>query len=286
MECSLEIMKSAPHTTTPLKTSSAGLTLEQISPQFDSTLQQANLLSTSHFPTRRKRVNPCLVFCCGVVAFCGRFKAKRGRIRPSSNYLPPLSPEKADQKTLVLDLDETLVHSTFDQIADADFVVTVKNGPRHGRVYVKKRPGLDEFLRRAAELYEVVVFTASLECYAGLVLDTIDPKHYISHRLFREHCVLVKGEYVKDLSRLGRDMSKVVIIDVSVRQNSPNAYLLHPDNGFPIKSFISDSRDAELGEAFSLLREMSRAEDVTEFLSPHKNNLIRRATIGFSPQTV
>lgn len=280
-------MKQTPQVSTPLKHSSQVLTLEQITPQLDSTLRPDDILSTTHFPARPQRTHPCLMLCCGIPALCRRLKSKKRQIHPSPSdfYLPPLSPEKAEQKTLVLDLDETLVHSTYEAYADIDFVVTVKSGSKLGRVYVKKRPGLDEFLRRAAELYEVVVFTASLECYAGPVLDIIDPNHYISHRLFREHCILVKGEFVKDLSRLGRDMSKVVIIDVLPRQNSPNAYLLHPNNGFPIKSFISDSKDAELGEAFSLLREMSRAEDVTEFLFPHKNELIRRATIGNSSRT-
>lgn len=79
---------------------------------------------------------------------------------------------------------------------------------------MKKRPGLDEFLQKSSELYEIVVFTASVEYYAGPVLDAIDRKRCISHRLYREHCVRVDGEFVKDLSRLGRDISKVVIIDV------------------------------------------------------------------------
>jgi len=98
--------------------------------------------------------------------------------------------------------------------------------------------------------------------------------------------VLENGEYVKDLSRLGRDMRKVIILDVSSTQNSPSACLLHPSNGFPIKSFLSDSKDAELAEAFGLLREMSQAEDAALFLSPHQSELLRKATIGLSPLTV
>jgi len=100
-------------------------------------------------------------------------------------YLPAQSPEKARKKTLVLDLDETLVHSSMKRTVDADFVVDLTTSPMRVRVYVKKRPGLDEFLQNSAELYELVVFTASMECYAGPVLDILDQKHRISHRLYR-----------------------------------------------------------------------------------------------------
>lgn len=278
------------HSINSRKSSSQSLTLEQITPQLDSTIRRRDLSAATHLAHRRKRTNCCTELCSAIGAICRRLHASNIRVEPAKVSVPPLlppqSPEKSGLKTLVLDLDETLVHSSFEKLLDADFVVNITKGPKRGRVYVKKRPGLNEFLRKAAELYEVVVFTASMECYAGPVLDVIDRKRRISHRLFREHCILVQGEYVKDLSRLGRELSKVVIIDVLVTQNSPTAYLLHPGNAFPIRSFISDTRDVELGEALGLLREMSRAEDVTQFLSPHKPELIRRATYGFSALTI
>lgn len=284
---SLINMKLRPLSSNPFIFSSAALTLDQISPQLNST---KDLSASIRFPARRKETNPSRGICCGVRVLCRLCKLRSRKIQPhpspAANYLPPQSPEKAGKKTLVLDLDETLVHSSVKRTLEAEFSVNVTTGPMKGRVYVKKRPGLDEFLRKSAELYELVVFTASLACYAGPVLDILDPNHRISHRLYREHCVLVNGEYVKDLSRLGRDMSKVIIIDVLITQNSPSAYLLHPNNGFPIKSFINDSNDAELGEALSLLKEMQQAEDVAEFLSPHQPELIRRATIGLSPLTI
>ena len=64
---------------------------------------------------------------------------------PTEYYLPAQSPEKAGKKTLVLDLDETLVHSSMKRTVDADFVVDLTTSPMRVRVYVKKRPVSAEF---------------------------------------------------------------------------------------------------------------------------------------------
>lgn len=64
-------------------------------------------------------------------------------------------------------------------------------------VYVLKRPGVDEFLRRMGELYEVVIFTASLSKYADAVIDTLDKHLVVSSRLFRESCSYFEGNYLK-----------------------------------------------------------------------------------------
>lgn len=124
---------------------------------------------------------------------------------------PPLKSQKC--LTLALDLDETLVHCTLDPIEkyDISFPVTFNGVFYH--VYVRKRPYLDYFLETVSKLFEVVVFTASQKVYADVLLDLLDPeKKYISHRLFREACLLVQGNYLKDLHVLGRDLTKVLIL--------------------------------------------------------------------------
>ena len=63
--------------------------------------------------------------------------------------------------------------------------------------YVRKRPGVDHFLRYCAEKFEVVVFTASLAKYADPLLDILDRDHTVRVRLFREACVQHYGNYVK-----------------------------------------------------------------------------------------
>lgn len=76
--------------------------------------------------------------------------------------LPPIRHQDIHKKCMVIDLDETLVHSSFKPINNADFVVPVEIDGNVHQVYVLKRPYVDEFLQRMGELYECVLFTASL----------------------------------------------------------------------------------------------------------------------------
>jgi Dullard-like phosphatase family protein len=153
---------------------------------------------------------------------------------PTATCLLPLQTERTQgKKTLVLDLDETLLHSTFEQTDDVDLVVRVKIEGNNYNVFVKIRPGLSEFLEEASKYYEIVLFTASMAKYADPVLDRIDKKRVISHRLFREHCVMHNGGYVKDLSRLGRDLSNIIIVDVSLYAELPRVLPLSPRERYP-----------------------------------------------------
>ncbi|KAJ4980967.1 hypothetical protein NE237_031804 [Protea cynaroides] len=157
-----------------------------------------------------------------------------------SNSLPPLMfPEK---KTIFLDLDETLIHSKPDPPPEKyDFVVRPMIERKFTDFYVLKRPGVEELLDVLGKKFEIVVFTAGLKEYASLVLDKIDPKGLISHRLYRESCKEKEGRFVKDLSEMGRDLRRVVIVD-----DNPNAYLFQPENALPVSPFINDLQDQEL----------------------------------------
>lgn len=133
-------------------------------------------------------------------------------IKPSFPYLPKYSNRK---KTLILDLDETLVHSTVNSYSMySDFKVNVRIDNRYYQVSVLKRPFVDEFLKQMSQHYELVIFTASIPQYANLVIDLIDPNHLVAHRLFREHCVLYNNLYIKELKYLGRNLNETMIIDV------------------------------------------------------------------------
>ncbi|XVF27430.1 hypothetical protein REPUB_Repub14bG0106000 [Reevesia pubescens] len=151
-----------------------------------------------------------------------------------NNLLPPLDSDK--KGTIVLDLDETLVHSCLDPPPPwYDFSVSRIMDGETINFYVLKRPGVDEFLEMISKKYEVVVFTAGHKAYASKVLDTLDPKGFISHRFYRDSCKQVRGKFMKDLSELGRDLRKIVIID-----DNPKSFALQPENGIPIKPFYGD----------------------------------------------
>lgn len=118
---------------------------------------------------------------------------------------------------------ETLVHSTLDHCDDADFTFPVYFSMKEHIVYVKQRPHLRTFLERVAEMFDIVIFTASQSIYAKQLLDILDPDgKIISRRAYRESCIFSDGSYTKDLTVLGVDLAKVVIVD-----NSPQVIYLH-----------------------------------------------------------
>ncbi|CAE8638589.1 unnamed protein product, partial [Polarella glacialis] len=183
-------------------------------------------------------------------------------VRPTHRaLLPPQVEEMAGRKTLVLDLDETLVHSSFTEVP-CEMVLTLVLGNEEHKVYVKKRPGVDEFLTVVSKWYEVVIFTASTAIYANALLDELDINgDLIVHRLFRQACTRFAEGYVKDLSKLGRNVDEVIIID-----NSPMCYALQPENAIPIKTWKDDPSDTELYDLLPILVSLARVEHVPQVL--------------------
>ncbi|KAK9762116.1 hypothetical protein K7432_012459 [Basidiobolus ranarum] len=172
--------------------------------------------------------------------------------------LGPIAKEYLGRKCLVLDLDETLVHSSFKVVEQADFVIPVEIEGQYHNVYVLKRPGVDEFLKEVGKSFEIVIFTASLAKYADPVLDMLDIHKVVHYRLFRESCYNYGGNYVKDLSQLGRDVRQVMILD-----NSPASYIFHPNNAVPVSSWFNDPHDTELLDLVPFLKDLKDVDDVT-----------------------
>ena len=147
--------------------------------------------------------------------------------KPSIPFLGPKNQNDKREYCLVLDLDETLVHYIEEENGEND--------------YVKVRLGAENFVNILSEFCEIVIFTASTQYYANIVIDGLDCKDKIDYKLYRQHTDLVDGTNVKDLSKLGRDLAKVIIID-NIEEN----YKLQPNNGLNISDFEGDEDDNEL----------------------------------------
>jgi CTD small phosphatase-like protein 2 len=171
--------------------------------------------------------------------------------------IPPKS-RNAPKITLALDLDETLVHCCVTPIDDPELTFTVNFNNAVYSVYVRTRPYLMKFLKQVSKWFEIVLFTASQEVYADKLLDILDPRReYIQHRVFRDSCVCVNGNYLKDLTILGRDMKTTAIID-----NSVQAFGFQLNNGIPIESWFEDPKDCELLNMLSFLEQLKDVRDV------------------------
>lgn len=187
-------------------------------------------------------------------------KLQTGQAHASTGWLlEPQPPQLKNKKCLILDLDETLVHSSFKYLRHADFVIPVDIDNQLHNVYVIKRPGVDEFMKRVGKLYEVVIFTASVSRYGDPLLDALDIHHSIHHRLFRDSCYNYQGNYIKNLSQIGRPLNDIIILD-----NSPASYIFHPQHAIPISSWFSDAHDNELLDIIPFLEDLAKenVEDV------------------------
>lgn len=193
--------------------------------------------------------------------------------------------------TVVLDMDETLVHSKLElrcaegntvrindprQAEDRsrsneepevphDFEFAIPLSPAAGngelRVRVHKRPGLDTFLEEASSFCNLAVFTAGTEDYGKALLDLLDPCGRMSIRLYRDSCSMIDGLFLKDLNRVQRELSRTVLID-----NSPVSMLLQPDNSILVSSFYTDREDNALYKLLPILRELHHMDDVRPYL--------------------
>ncbi|XP_061422113.1 CTD nuclear envelope phosphatase 1 [Lethenteron reissneri] len=191
--------------------------------------------------------------------------------------LLPLSPtsrvrlSQVRRKILVLDLDETLIHSHHDGMSRTmvrpgtppDFILKVIIDRHPVRFFVHKRPHVDFFLEVVSQWYELVVFTASMEIYGSAVAEKLDNNRSIlQRRYYRQHCTVELGSYTKNLMAVHGDLASIVILD-----NSPSAYRGHPDNAIPIKSWFSDPSDTALLNLLPMLDALRFTADVRSVLS-------------------
>ena len=195
----------------------------------------------------------------------GTYNANNLKYSKNISKIGNLLPNKKDnKKTLVLDLDETLIHSAFEPFKPKDDI-TLKMKLKEDEIiiHVLKRPYLEEFLNIVTQKYEVVIFTASISDYANPLLDQLDPYKKISYRLFREHCTKSdSGLFIKDLNKLGRNLKDIIIID-----NNPVSFTYNKGNGLPILTWHSIQSDNELIKLIPLLSFLANVDDIRPFIN-------------------
>ena len=174
---------------------------------------------------------------------------------------PPFLKTPNEKKyTVVLDLDETLVNVNQNGICNL-------------------RPGLFSFLNAIKPYYEIISFTNGAKSYSDLIIKQIEARNqYFDYNLFREHSFLCGKEFLKDISRIGRDMKKIIIID-----NISNNFKLNPENGIQIAPYFGEysKNDTVLFELKKLLVMFHKLEyedlrvAIKNYAKDIKNNITR-----------
>jgi CTD small phosphatase-like protein 2 len=175
-------------------------------------------------------------------------------------YLPTVDRTKY-KKTLVFDMDETLIHCVDDiEAENPQFIIKVPIDGEDVEAGINVRPYALEWLETVNQKFEVVVFTASHQSYADAVLDFIDPDgDLIQKRLYRDSCYETEdGVYIKDLRIFGnRDLKDVIIVD-----NAVYSFGFQLNNGIPIIPYYHDPNDEELFHLIPFLEILAYAPDI------------------------
>ena len=167
------------------------------------------------------------------------------------------------RRTVIFDLDETLVHcvnptSRIDPSVTLDIVLPNGEPTKAG---INIRPHAKECLKYANNYFEVMVFTASHRCYADVVLDYLDPTgELIQHRLYRDECIAHNGVFIKDLRIFAnRNIPDLIIVD-----NAVYSFGYQLDNGIPILSWKDDPKDRELLNLMGYLKSLAKAKNMLQ----------------------
>ena len=178
---------------------------------------------------------------------------------------PYLRTKNNKNYSLVLDLDETLIH--------------FKMGNTDEEGVLRIRPGITEFLEEIGNYYELILFTTATQEYADLLVDAIEEdKIYFDHRLYREHAIIIDNDFVKDLTRIGRPLDKIIIVD-----DMPQNFKLQKENGIIIRPFWGeDNYDMALYNLIPILKNIAKENiDVRIGLANYKDEIFKNITSGF-----
>lgn len=182
----------------------------------------------------------------------------------TEDYEPP--PINEDKKVLILDMDETLIHSSnFPPHPKIEYFV-ISDKSTDTQFYVFKRPGLDEFMEFVQKHFDVFIFTYGEKQYADPILDKIVPSIDKNHRLYRDLCELSSGSVKKDLAMFKTSEKNIILVDDNSAQINFN-----PSNTIKIKRWNGVPNDRALIDWLpGILKKCLTAEDVRTVISEIK----------------
>ena len=146
------------------------------------------------------------------------------------------------------------------------------------------RPGINEFLEEVGKYYELIIFTTATQEYADVLIDSIEEdKIYFDHRLYREHAVIYDNDFVKDLTRIGRPIEKMIIVD-----NMPQNFRLQKENGIIIKAFWGeDNYDTALFDLIPILVNIAKeGGDLRKGIVKYKDEILNNVTSFISKENI
>jgi Dullard-like phosphatase family protein len=180
------------------------------------------------------------------------------------NFTPEKVPYIRDMNkkkfTLVLDLEETLVHFNIEE--------------NYEEGILKLRPGVLQFLAQVSQYYELVLFSEASQEYSDLILEAFEEnKKYFDYKLYRQHTVIKNQDFIKDLTRLGRPLNTIIIVD-----NMPQNFRLQNINGISIKPFRGeDINDRALFDLSTILINIAKEySDVRNGLSHYHQEIVTK----------
>ena len=183
---------------------------------------------------------------------------KKNKIEPPYITVPPTK-----KYSLVLDLDNTLI----------------SHNNKNSNEMCNLRPGLLSFLNTLKPIYELISFTNESKEYSEQLLSEIESsRKYFDYNLYREHNILTGNKLVKDISKIGRDMKKIIIVD-KLSDNIKST----PQNGILIKPYYGDSNknDTVLFELKKLLILFHKIgyEDLRTAIKNYANDIKYKITL-------
>ena len=185
---------------------------------------------------------------------------KSGEIITPQPY-PYLNYTSPKNYTLILDVDETLFHFKINEDDDEQGVLKI-------------RPGVFQFIDEIKEYYEIILFSEADKNYIDLIIDAVGESKYLyDYILCRDYVTIVGQNFVKELSKIGRPLDRIIIID-----NMPQNFSFNKENGIYIKSFWGEENDDKaLIDLIPILVNIARSgKDARKELVKYKEKIVTK----------